>query len=376
MRTDVKVGLVCVFAVVLAVVCYFAMHDNKAQVVTNSLPAHTAVEGKSTGTDGGLTITPTTAPSAAAGGTVEPSMTPTLAGAGGSLLGPSAAYGQTTPPGSVVISPPGASTAPSMGGNTGAGGNVGMTSPGSLNTPLIPSPGLTSSGATTMGSSLATPMTPGHEPMSGGESSTGGLLPPMSSSGGSMSHAGTTGSHGAIDLTPHRSTIDLTPAPGGFGEPSLMGVTPSDSSGTYTIAKGDTFGSLAKKNGVTIKAIEAANPGVNSSHLKIGQKIKMPSASSAASSGSVTTSRPASSSRTATTKKSTKSKGSTTKASGAKAVAGGTYTVKKGDTLRKIAKAVYGDESLWQRIFRANRGDMSDANDLTVGQVIKLPATK
>jgi LysM repeat protein len=250
-----------------------------------------------------------------------------------------------------------------------------------LNAPLIPAPGLSSPGATTMGSSLVMPMTPAAT-MNSGETTTGGLLPPMTGSGGSMGsgvgngHTGTSSGHGTIDLTnPRHSTIDLTPAtPGGFGEPSPMGVTPAEGSGTYTIMKGDTFGSLAKKNGVTIKAIQAANPGVNSSHLKIGQKIKMPSASSASSSGSSATSRPASSNRTATTKKS--SKGSTTKPSGEKAVAGGTYTVKKGDTLRKIAKAVYGDESLWQRIFRANRGEMSDANDLTIGQVIKLPATK
>lgn len=44
----------------------------------------------------------------------------------------------------------------------------------------------------------------------------------------------------------------------------------------YTIAKGDTFSALAKKFHVSVKAIMRANPGVQSNHLHIGQKIQIP----------------------------------------------------------------------------------------------------
>jgi LysM repeat protein len=56
--------------------------------------------------------------------------------------------------------------------------------------------------------------------------------------------------------------------------------------GTHTVAAGEYFSSIAKKYGVSLAALEAANPGVDSSKLKVGQKINLPGAktSSAASS--------------------------------------------------------------------------------------------
>lgn len=53
--------------------------------------------------------------------------------------------------------------------------------------------------------------------------------------------------------------------------------------GTHTIASGDTFSNIAKKYGVSLKALEDANPGVDSSKLKIGQSITIPGARSASS---------------------------------------------------------------------------------------------
>ena len=40
-----------------------------------------------------------------------------------------------------------------------------------------------------------------------------------------------------------------------------------------------------------------------------------------------------------------------------------TIVVKRGDTLSSIAKQVYGSESLWPRILRANRAQLGDADD-------------
>src|SRR5258706_10482443 len=92
--------------------------------------------------------------------------------------------------------------------------------------------------------------------------------------------------------------------------------SPTLTEGTeHTVIKGDSFFTLAKKYNVSSRAIAAANPGVDSSRLKIGQKLKIPpgtSSSPAAPAGN-----------------------------GGNALIGGSdrvYTVKSGDTLSRIAR--------------------------------------
>lgn len=47
--------------------------------------------------------------------------------------------------------------------------------------------------------------------------------------------------------------------------------------GEYIVKPGDTSGTkIAKANGVSIGDLQAVNPGVEWSHLKIGQKLKLP----------------------------------------------------------------------------------------------------
>jgi len=53
---------------------------------------------------------------------------------------------------------------------------------------------------------------------------------------------------------------------------------------------------------------------------------------------------------------------------------GGTYTVQSGDTLAIIARDIYGDFRLYERLCAFN--DLSDCNVIEVGQVIKLPTTQ
>lgn len=50
------------------------------------------------------------------------------------------------------------------------------------------------------------------------------------------------------------------------------------------------------------------------------------------------------------------------------------YTVQKGDTLSKIAKAQYGDASRYQAIFEANRPMLTDPDKIYPGQVLRIPA--
>ena len=43
----------------------------------------------------------------------------------------------------------------------------------------------------------------------------------------------------------------------------------------YTVQKGDTFGSIATKEGTTVTQIESLNPGVSSNALQVGEKIRV-----------------------------------------------------------------------------------------------------
>ncbi len=49
------------------------------------------------------------------------------------------------------------------------------------------------------------------------------------------------------------------------------------------------------------------------------------------------------------------------------------YTVKKGDSLSKIAKKLYGDSSKWKAIFEANQPMIKNADLIYPGQVLRIP---
>jgi LysM repeat protein len=111
----------------------------------------------------------------------------------------------------------------------------------------------------------------------------------------------------------------------------------------YAIVKGDSFSTLAKKFHVSVKAIADANPGVDSSKLKIGQKIHIPAAAAPAATGT---------------------------AAVESAGAGGEqiYTVKSGDNLTRIA----GQLGTTIKALRAANGLKTDS--IKVGQKLKIPA--
>ena len=117
----------------------------------------------------------------------------------------------------------------------------------------------------------------------------------------------------------------------------------------YVVAKGDSFYTIAKKAGVSMKAVEQANPGVSSTRLKIGQKLQLPAPGSAA-----TAPAPSAASSVASTD------------SGDSTI----YVVKAGDMLEKIArrngttaKAIMNENNLKTTLIK-------------VGQKLKIPASK
>lgn len=121
-------------------------------------------------------------------------------------------------------------------------------------------------------------------------------------------------------------------------------VVPETAGTEYVVVKGDSLWKIAKKNGVTIKAIEAANPAVDPSKLKVGQKLSIPGATSAA--------------------------GSAADMTGAPGASGGgeIYIVKSGDTLSKIAKR-YGTTI---RAIESANG--LSTTHIKVGEKLKIPA--
>jgi len=57
------------------------------------------------------------------------------------------------------------------------------------------------------------------------------------------------------------------------------------------------------------------------------------------------------------------------------AAGGGTYTVKAGDTLSKIAKDHLGNANAYMKIFEANKDQLTDPDKIKPGQVLKMPAS-
>jgi nucleoid-associated protein YgaU len=49
------------------------------------------------------------------------------------------------------------------------------------------------------------------------------------------------------------------------------------------------------------------------------------------------------------------------------------YDVKSGDSLSKIARAVYGDANAYMKIFEANKPMLTDPNKIYPGQQLRIP---
>jgi LysM repeat protein len=68
----------------------------------------------------------------------------------------------------------------------------------------------------------------------------------------------------------HPSTAK-TPPPG----TTRKGTTRTTAGQFYTVVKGDSFGSISAKTGVSVAQIEQLNPGVSTNSLQVGQKLRV-----------------------------------------------------------------------------------------------------
>jgi LysM repeat protein len=114
----------------------------------------------------------------------------------------------------------------------------------------------------------------------------------------------------------------------------------------YVVVKGDSFHKIARGNGISMKALADANPGVNSAKLKVGQALQIPVGAEPATASSAS---------------------ATTHASATVSASSSRYVVKAGDTLDRIARA---HRTTAKAIKMAN-GLTSDR--INVGRVLKMP---
>lgn len=138
------------------------------------------------------------------------------------------------------------------------------------------------------------------------------------------------------------STLTQTPIPAPTPTPDTT-IATMGSASEYVIVKGDNLTSIAKRKGITLAALHAANPGVVDTKLKVGDKLKIPAPAIAATASTM------GSSAAAATGDST------------------VYVVKSGDNLSKIATRY----STTPQALRSLNGLKTDK--IYVGDKLKLP---
>jgi LysM repeat protein len=151
-----------------------------------------------------------------------------------------------------------------------------------------------------------------------------------------------------VPVAPISTNVPPVPIPTPMPAPvPVAPVAEAPSGGAeYVVVKGDTFAKIAKRNGVSVKALESANPTAQPTKLKVGQKLTLPVGSN--SSG---TSASATGVSSGTTDSGTE-----------------LYVVKSGDTLTKIAKS-HG--TTVKAIKAANN---LTTNRISVGKKLKIPS--
>ncbi len=152
---------------------------------------------------------------------------------------------------------------------------------------------------------------------------------------------------GLAPMTP----APMTPAPTAALPVDTTAMSAPAAAHEYVIVAGDTLAVIAKHNGVSVKSIQEANPGIEPKKLKIGAKLQIPGGKEATA---------------------TAARSSAPTADVAAAPAGdvATYTVKSGDRLLKIASA-HG--TTVKAILALN--DMKTTS-IRAGQKIKVPVMK
>ena len=129
-----------------------------------------------------------------------------------------------------------------------------------------------------------------------------------------------------------------------IASPSSGGGGGGSTNTTYTVRRGDTLGKIAKAHGVSVNEIMAANPSIkNPNRIYVGQKITIPTKNNG---------------------------GGNPPPSGGGDPEPNVYTVKRGDTLGKIARSF---NTTVAAILSANPS-ITNPNLISIGQKITIPS--
>jgi nucleoid-associated protein YgaU len=256
--------------------------------------------------------------------------------------------GTTTGTGSTVF-PPSTTPNTSNGATAPAGSTVGSAgTPPTFN-------GMTRSGSSIPGGSLAA-----------GGTNTG-------LTGGTTS-GNTTGntSGNATGNTATGSSSDTASKP--VVAKSNSDATKTTGEHTHIVTKGETFASIAKSelgSAGKWEMIAKANPNVKADALKIGTKLRIPSAASgtlAAGDGKIERS----SGSTSAPGKALASNASTSSTTSGTTSGTTSHVVASGETMSSIAKAIYGNSKFWKAIAKAN--PTVDPDAMKAGQKLNIPS--
>lgn len=132
----------------------------------------------------------------------------------------------------------------------------------------------------------------------------------------------------------------------------------------HTVAQGETLWSISEKyykTGYNWTDIAKANKLKDSNNISVGQELIIPEISQKEVKQPEVAQKPATTSETT----------APTPAAVPNPIAGGTYTVVKGDNLWKIAIRAYGDGYKWVQIARENK--LKNPNLIHPGNVFTLP---
>jgi len=179
-------------------------------------------------------------------------------------------------------------------------------------------------------------------------------------SGGSDAEMGRPDTNGAVAVEPTPYTnAPVTPAfeataTNTTAEATVTNAAPQPVLGSarqYAVVKGDSLYKIARANGISMKALADANPGVKSAKLKVGQVLQLPAGAEPVTGAAPPTPREQRSPSASSTARASRSH----------------YVVKPGDSLGRIARA-HG--TTVQAIKATNR---LTSDCIAVGQSLKMP---
>jgi nucleoid-associated protein YgaU len=155
-------------------------------------------------------------------------------------------------------------------------------------------------------------------------------------------------------LPPTLSAAAPNPLPAVIQPPAPTATPPTSSSRTHVVAEGESLWTISEAvygNGAYYTRIITANPNLDPKHLKVGTTLSIPAPSDAQTTSAASITPPA-------TKLDMTSQ----------------YQVISGDSLDKIAQKLYGDPTMADKLYAANRTQIGDDEDrLKVGWILKLP---